>query len=117
MSPRRRGPRSTSSGARSGNTALGDASVAGPSRRDFVRWLAGGLCWPFALAQDALSEAAASSPALLAQASPAKESSTTAGTESDVGSLWPFIQSQAVRGELPLSWLRPEFKSRAGWKR
>jgi len=62
-----------------------------------------------------LSEAAPGSQALLAQA--ASESSTTARTESDVGSLWPFIQSQAVTGEFPLSWLRPEFKSFAGWKR
>jgi len=38
-------------------------------------------------------------------------------TESDVGSLWPFIQSQAVAGEFPLSWLQPEFKSLTGWKR
>jgi dienelactone hydrolase len=38
-------------------------------------------------------------------------------TGSDVGSLFPFIQSQAVHGEFPLSFLRPQFKSVAAWKR
>ena len=90
-------------------------SVAAPSRRDFVRWLTAGLCLPLALDEEALAEAASGPQALLATA--ASESSSTARTESDVGSLWPFIQSQAVTGEFPLSWLRPEFKSLAGWKR
>ena len=91
------------------------ASGAGPTRRDFVRWLAAGLCLPFALDEDALSDVASGSQALLAQNG--AESSATARTESDVGSLWPFIQRQAVSGEFPLSWLRPEFKRLAGWKR
>src|SRR5207245_1141650 len=38
-------------------------------------------------------------------------------TGSDVGSLFPFIQSQAVRGEFPLSFLRDEFKNLDAWKR
>src|SRR5437867_8845149 len=101
--------------ARPGNLARRDASVAAPSRRDFVRWLTAGLCLRFALDEEALAEAASGSQAPLAQA--AGESATTARTESDVGSLWPFIQNQAVTGEFPLSWLRPEFKSFAGWKR
>src|SRR6266496_3025617 len=110
-------PRSAGPVARSGKPARRDASVARSSRRDFVRWLTAGLCWPFALEQDALSDTAARFPTLLAQAAPANASSTRARTESDVGSLWPFIQSQAVTGEFPLSWLRPEFRSLAGWKR
>lgn len=38
-------------------------------------------------------------------------------TGSDVGSLFPFIQSQAVKGEFPLSWLNPRFRSLASWKK
>ena len=37
-------------------------------------------------------------------------------TGSDVGSLYPFIQSQTVHGEFPLSYLRPEFRDVAAWK-
>jgi dienelactone hydrolase len=38
-------------------------------------------------------------------------------TGSDVGSLYPFIQSQAVHGEFPLSYLREEFRDLTDWKR
>jgi dienelactone hydrolase len=41
----------------------------------------------------------------------------TPATESDVGSLFPFIQSQAVRGEFPLSFLNAKFRSMKAWKR
>jgi dienelactone hydrolase len=37
-------------------------------------------------------------------------------TGSDVGSLYPFIQSQAIHGEFPLSYLRAEFHDVAAWK-
>jgi dienelactone hydrolase len=40
-----------------------------------------------------------------------------APTGSDVGSLFPFIESQAVRGEFPLSFLRDEFHDTMTWKR
>src|ERR1041384_50129 len=110
-------PRSAAHADRLPNTARRDASVAAPTRRDFVRRLTAGLCLPFAMVEDALSEAAPGQQRLLAQAATTKQSSTTARTESDVGSLWPFIQSQAVAGEFPLSWLRPEFESLARWKR
>ena len=48
--------------------------------------------------------------------------SSTAGvralpTGSDVGSLFPFIQSQTVNGEFPLSFLNPRFRSVPRWKR
>jgi dienelactone hydrolase len=36
--------------------------------------------------------------------------------DSDVGSLYPFIRSQAVKGEFPLSFLQPEFTDLATWK-
>src|SRR3989442_8060172 len=115
MKPPLKASRSADPAARLANPARRSASVATISRRDFVRWLTAGLCLRFALDEEALSEAASGSQALLAQA--ASESSTTARTESDVGSLWPFIQSQAVTGEFPLSWLQPEFKSLTKWKR
>ena len=38
-------------------------------------------------------------------------------TGSDVGSLFPFIQSQAVKGEFPLSFLNPRFRSLQSWKK
>lgn len=38
-------------------------------------------------------------------------------TNSDVGSLFPFIQSQAVKADFPLSFLRDEFKDVQAWKR
>src|SRR5262249_777369 len=34
---------------------------------------------------------------------------TAGDADSDVGSLYPFVRSQAVDGEFPLSFLRPEF--------
>ncbi len=45
-----------------------------------------------------------------AAASPAR-------TGSDVGSLFPFIQSQAVKGQFPLSFLNDEFTSLETWKK
>ena len=38
-------------------------------------------------------------------------------TGSDIGSLYPFVQSQAVHGEFPLSYLRPEFRDARAWKK
>ena len=38
-------------------------------------------------------------------------------TGSDVGSLFPFIQSQAVKGEFPLSFLNARFRSLRSWKK
>jgi len=37
--------------------------------------------------------------------------------DSDIGSLYPFVQSQAVVGEPSLSFLRPEFTDARAWKR
>jgi dienelactone hydrolase len=50
---------------------------------------------------------------------PAPESGDTAParTGSDVGSLFPFIQSQAVHTDFPLSFLRKEFTNLQAWKR
>lgn len=38
-------------------------------------------------------------------------------TGSDVGSLFPFIQSQAVKGEFPLSFLNPRFLALGSWQK
>ena len=38
-------------------------------------------------------------------------------TGSDVGSLFPFIESQSVKKEFPLSFLREEFRNVKDWKR
>lgn len=38
-------------------------------------------------------------------------------TDSDVGSLFPFIESQVVKGEFPLSFLNGRFRSLRTWKK
>jgi dienelactone hydrolase len=43
--------------------------------------------------------------------------SPTAKTGSDIGSLYQFVQSQAPRGEFPLSYLQPEFQELTAWKK
>ncbi|HVR72361.1 MAG TPA: alpha/beta hydrolase family protein [Vicinamibacteria bacterium] len=48
---------------------------------------------------------------------PGAEAVSPAGVGSHIGSLFPFVESQAVAGELPLSFLRPEFDDLAAWKR
>src|SRR5262245_794434 len=35
---------------------------------------------------------------------------------SDIGSLYPFVKSQAVTGEFPLSFLQKEFTDASAWK-
>src|SRR6266498_1081422 len=68
MKPHLKASQSADHAARPGSLARRNASVAAPSRRDFVRWLAAGLCLRFALDEEALAEAASGSQALLAQA-------------------------------------------------
>jgi dienelactone hydrolase len=72
------------------------------TRREFMQWLAASLCVP----PLALAEAQAAEPGLAAAAS-----------GSDVGSLYPFIESQAIRGSFPLSFLNRKFRSLSAWKR
>jgi dienelactone hydrolase len=74
------------------------------TRRDFLRELAAVLGCPL-LAGDPSQAAAPQPPEPPPQ------------TGSDVGSLFPFIQSQAVPGEFPLSFLRDQFQDVAAWKR
>lgn len=68
------------------------------TRRDFLSQLAAAAGLPLATA--------ATTPA---QVEP--------GSSPHVGNLFPFIQSQAVRGEFPLSFLGDPFADPAGWKR
>ena len=75
------------------------------TRRDVLKWVAAGA---------AGAPAVAAAPQATAAAQPA---SRTEPTGSDVGSLYPFIQSQAVKREFPLSFLRDEFRDVRGWKR
>lgn len=74
------------------------------TRREFLGWTAGTLGGPLlAGASDAAQP-------------PGRKAPLAPKTGSDVGSLYPFIQSQAVRGEFPLSFLRDEFKDLLAWR-
>jgi dienelactone hydrolase len=55
-------------------------------------------------------------PGMLSQAAIGRKESRLQPTYSDVGSLFPFIQSQAVRTDFPLSFLRQQFKTMTAWK-
>jgi dienelactone hydrolase len=77
------------------------------TRREFMQWAAASLCVP---------------PMALVQAGTAAPGSAPTGTAvaptgSDVGSLYPFVWSQAVKGDFPLSFLRPQVRSLSSWKR
>ena len=58
--------------------------------------------------------AAAGIPAQAAQTVPPQPA---ARTGSDIGSLYPFVQKQADRSRLELSWLRPEFSALDPWQK
>lgn len=45
------------------------------------------------------------------------QAATAQPSQSDVGSLFPFIESQARRKDFPLSFLNPAFQSQAEWKK
>jgi dienelactone hydrolase len=47
---------------------------------------------------------------------PAAPAAPATASDSDIGSLFPFVESQAVRGEPALSFLRPEFTEVGSWK-
>lgn len=80
------------------------------SRRDFLHGLLAGMGG--AAAADRLTSlAGAAEPAARATVS-----GPAGATGSDVGSLFPFIDSQAVKGEFPLSYLRAEFRDLPTWK-
>lgn len=70
------------------------------TRREVCGALAAGLSYP-----------------LLGSGQMQREDKSVEPTGSDVGSLYPFIRKQAVKGEFPLSFLREEFRDLAAWKR
>jgi dienelactone hydrolase len=72
------------------------------TRREFMQWFAASLCVP---------------PLVMAEAQAGEPGPPPTATGSDVGSLYPFIQSQAVKGEFPLSFLNRHFRSLPAWKR
>ncbi len=80
------------------------------SRREFLQWTAGAL--PFLEAGQAEALLSSADLGLLNQ-----EKSSAPKTGSDIGSLFPFINSQAVKTDFPLSFLANEFKDLAAWKR
>lgn len=80
-------------------------AVRGISRRDFL------------FTSGALASVAASVPVATSVAgADASIPSAATGTHSDVGSLFPIIQSEAVKGEFPLSFLNARFSSVKSWK-
>ncbi|MFO0892053.1 MAG: alpha/beta hydrolase family protein [Isosphaeraceae bacterium] len=84
-------------------------------RRDFLRAAASGLGIP-ALAA-AAGRVHAEGLDLALGDDPPGPSTSWPQTGSDIGSLYPFVERQAVRGEFPLSFLREEFRDLADWKR
>src|SRR5262245_54018400 len=70
------------------------------TRREFVQGLAATVGGPLLTARAASAQPPAAPP-----------------TGPDVGSLFPFIQAQAVKGDFPLSFLDKSFTDRAAWKR
>ncbi len=77
------------------------------TRREFLHGSASG-----ALAA-ALTAAA---PAVAVGRDDASLAGAPADAGSDIGSLYPFVESQAVKGEFPLSFLQPRFKDLGAWK-
>jgi dienelactone hydrolase len=88
------------------------------SRRNFLL-KSGGLCssaWLAASGCSSVMEEEANTQALAAPTAGAGTSAAAATTNSDVGSLFPLIQSEAVQSEFPLSFLNPRFKNLNRWK-
>ena len=88
------------------------------TRRHFIRGALAGLASASAL--DAGSVDLADVGPVSDQTEPSLEFAhqviSRARTDSDIGSLFPFVQSQAILGEFPLSFLREEFRDLATWK-
>src|SRR6266478_4893854 len=87
------------------------AALSPASRRDFLCRLAAGVCATAYLDQQMVKGTAEPISGTEGKALPPLK------TESDVGSLFPFIQSQAVKSDFALSFLSPRFRSYKAWKR
>jgi dienelactone hydrolase len=84
-------------------------------RRDFIRGMIAGLGAPAASAVCRPRDTAEVDDVVEFEKRRAVE--PTSPTGSDIGSLFAFVRSQAVRGEFPLSYVRPEFQDLGAWKR
>jgi len=80
------------------------------SRRQFLQWTAGAL--PFLGAGQADAR-----PLEDEQEASVSKNESVSKTESDVGTLFPFIYSQAVKSDFPLSFLSNDFQDVSAWKR
>jgi dienelactone hydrolase len=89
------------------------------TRRRFIQGTLAALGSSPALEVLTRAPAATAAEAVPVQAEPAHGDGVrvAARTGSDVGSLYPFIRSQAVQEEFPLSYVRAEFHELAEWKR
>jgi dienelactone hydrolase len=83
------------------------------SRRTFLQETAGGTV----AALVGMSGLAEAGPVAMRDQGPAREAMPASDLDSDIGSLYPFVKSQAVAGEFPLSFLQKEFADVAAWKR
>ncbi len=81
------------------------------NRREFFQWTASAL--PF-LGGGEMGALCLPSTGLGAQS---QESSSIPKTGSDIGTLFPFVYSQAVKTDFPLSFLGSHFKDMSIWKR
>src|SRR5258707_5861750 len=83
------------------------------SRRKFLREPAGG----HVAALVGMSGMADAGAVAMRDQGPAGPATAASDPDSDIGSLYPFVKSQAVAGEFPLSFLQKEFADVAAWKR
>jgi dienelactone hydrolase len=84
-----------------------------PNRRGFLRALAAGASAPFLLRAGQGQDLENS---LLTTRTNLKLAAELGPTDSDVGSLFPFIQSQVVKTDFPWSYLAPRFSDVKSWK-
>ena len=81
------------------------------TRREFMHETAG-----YALAMLTGSSTANARPSPLRNSGSVDEALSVPAPDSDIGSLYPFVESQVVKGELPLSFLQKEFTDLSAWK-
>jgi dienelactone hydrolase len=90
-----------------------DRNKSMTSRREFLQWAGAALGYPGVAA----AAAGAVEPEQSATAAPGETAAPPSRTGSDVGSLFPFIDKQAVKADFPLSFLRERFTDLSAWKR
>jgi dienelactone hydrolase len=83
------------------------------TRREFLQETACGTVTALA----GMSRRADAGPVTVRDRGFADETMSPSDPDSDIGSLYPFVKSQAVAGEFPFSFLQKEFADVATWKR